>query len=115
MADNNRIGSKRLAVGAHYGLKDWLVQRVTAVIMVLYTAIALVKFLMAPELSFEGWSALFAQQWFKLITFVALLAVFYHAFIGVRDIWMDYVKPMAVRLVLHVITIVWLLASLAWA
>ena len=26
---NNNIGPKRLVVGAHYGLRDWLAQRVT--------------------------------------------------------------------------------------
>ncbi|MFP3562496.1 succinate dehydrogenase, hydrophobic membrane anchor protein, partial [Paraburkholderia sp. SIMBA_049] len=33
MSVNNRVGSKRLVVGAHYGLRDWLAQRITAVIM----------------------------------------------------------------------------------
>ncbi|MFS2105319.1 succinate dehydrogenase, hydrophobic membrane anchor protein, partial [Ralstonia sp. Ralssp135] len=37
MMANNNIGPKRLVVGAHYGLKDFLAQRVTAVIMAVYT------------------------------------------------------------------------------
>ena len=41
MADNN-IGPKRLVVGAHYGLRDWLAQRATAVVMAVYTVILLV-------------------------------------------------------------------------
>ena len=47
---NNNIGPKRMVVGAHYGMKDWLAQRVTAVMMVLYTAILLISFLTRPEL-----------------------------------------------------------------
>lgn len=43
MADNN-IGPKRLVVGAHYGLRDWMAQRVTAIIMAIYTVILLVTF-----------------------------------------------------------------------
>ena len=35
-------GSKRVVVGAHYGLRDWLSQRVTAGLMALYTIIVLV-------------------------------------------------------------------------
>ena len=47
---NNNIGPKRLVVGAHYGLKDWLAQRVTAIVMAIFTIVTLVLFLGAPEL-----------------------------------------------------------------
>ena len=43
---NNNIGPKRLVVGAHYGLKDFLAQRVTAVIMAVYTVVLLAAFLL---------------------------------------------------------------------
>lgn len=114
MAKDN-IGPRRLVVGAHYGLKDWLAQRVTAMIMIAYTLVLLVSFLLASDFSYEGWASLFAQQWFKMFTFVAFLALFYHAWVGMRDIWMDYIKPVAVRLALQVATIVWLIACAGWA
>ena len=112
---NNNIGPKRLVVGAHYGVRDWLAQRLTAVVMALYTVILLVSFLTATDFSYEGWAGLFAQQWFKIATFVAFAALFYHAWVGVRDIWMDYVKPVGVRLVLQVATILWLIGCARWA
>jgi len=114
MADND-IGPKRLVVGAHYGVRDWLAQRITALIMAVYTAILLVKFLKASDFSYVGWAGMFAEQWFKLATFVVLLALIYHAWVGIRDIWMDYVKPVGVRLFLQVATIVWLVGCLGWA
>jgi succinate dehydrogenase / fumarate reductase, membrane anchor subunit len=110
----NAIGPKRLVVGAHYGLKDWLAQRVTAIIMAAYTVILLVKFFMLKDFSYEEWTGLFAQQWFKLLTFVVLMSLFYHAWIGMRDIWMDYVKPVSVRLFLQVATLVWLVGCAGW-
>ena len=115
MAANNRIGSKRLVVGAHYGLRDWLAQRITATIMAVYTVILLVLFFGAHDFSYEGWASIFAAQWMKLATFVMLLSLFYHAWVGVRDIWMDYVKPVGVRLLLQSLTIVWLLACEGYA
>ncbi|WP_321944001.1 succinate dehydrogenase, hydrophobic membrane anchor protein [Burkholderia cenocepacia] len=115
MAANNRIGSKRLVVGAHYGLRDWLAQRVTATIMAVYTVILLVLFFGAHDFSYEGWASIFAAQWMRLATFVMLLSLFYHAWVGVRDIWMDYVKPVGVRLLLQSLTIVWLLACAGYA
>ena len=113
MADNN-IGPKRLVVGAHYGLRDWLAQRVTAIVMVAYVAILLISFLTGSNFSYEGWAGLFAQQWFKLFSLVTFLALFYHAWVGVRDIWMDYVKSAGLRLTLQIATMLWLIACAGW-
>ena len=114
-ASNNNIGPKRRVVGAHYGLKDWLAQRVTAVMMVLYTAILLIAFLTGQNFTYEGWAGLFAQQWFKLISAVTLFGLFYHAWVGMRDIWMDYVKPVGIRLTLQIATMLWLIACAVWS
>ncbi|NUU02881.1 succinate dehydrogenase, hydrophobic membrane anchor protein [Herbaspirillum robiniae] len=114
MADNN-IGSKRLVVGAHYGLRDWLAQRATAVVMAVYTIILLAVFFTSVGFSYQGWAALFSHQWFKVATFAVFAALFFHAWIGVRDIWMDYVKPVALRLVLQVATILWLVGCAGYA
>jgi succinate dehydrogenase / fumarate reductase, membrane anchor subunit len=115
MSAKENIGSKRLVVGAHYGLRDWLAQRVTATIMAVYTVILLVWFFTAHDFSYDGWAAIFSVQWMKLATFVTLLSLFYHAWVGVRDIWMDYVKPVGARLTLQVLTIVWLLGCAGYA
>jgi succinate dehydrogenase / fumarate reductase membrane anchor subunit len=109
------FGSKRVVVGAHYGLRDWLAQRVTAVLMALFTIALLAQVLMPGALGYDRWAAIFSQQWMKLLTFVTILALAYHAWVGVRDIWMDYVKPVGVRLALQVATIVWLLGCAGWA
>ncbi|QWD79081.1 succinate dehydrogenase, hydrophobic membrane anchor protein [Polynucleobacter sp. MWH-Spelu-300-X4] len=111
---NNNIGPKRLVVGAHYGLKDWLLQRITAVIMVIFTLILLVSFLLG-DATYDGWAGLFSNQIMKLITFLAILSLLYHAWVGVRDIWMDYIKPVGIRLTLQVLTALWLIASVGYA
>ncbi|WP_428508168.1 succinate dehydrogenase, hydrophobic membrane anchor protein [Roseateles sp.] len=109
------FGSKRIVVGAHYGLRDWLAQRVTAILMALFTVVLLVQFLMPGELGYDRWAGIFAQQWMKALTFVVIISLAYHAWVGVRDIWMDYVKSVAVRLTLQVVTLVWLVACAGWA
>ncbi|KMY85236.1 Succinate dehydrogenase hydrophobic membrane anchor protein [Candidatus Paraburkholderia calva] len=115
MATHNRVGPKRLVVGAHYGLRDWLAQRITAVAMAVYTVVLLVLFFGAHNFSYEGWAGIFAMHWMKLATFVVLLCLFFHVWVGIRDIWMDYVKPMGVRLLLQVLTILWLLGCAGYA
>jgi succinate dehydrogenase / fumarate reductase membrane anchor subunit len=109
------FGSKRTVVGAHYGLRDWLAQRITAVLMALFTIVLLVQFLMPGELGYDHWAAIFSTQWMKMLTFVTILSLAFHAWVGVRDIWMDYVKPVGVRLFLQVCTLVWLVGCAGWA
>ncbi len=108
-------GSKRVVTGARYGLRDWLVQRVTAVLMALFTLVLLVQLLLPGALGYERWAGIFAAQWMRLLTFSVVLALAWHAWVGMRDIWMDYVKPVGTRLVLQVGTIVWLVACVGWA
>jgi succinate dehydrogenase / fumarate reductase membrane anchor subunit len=108
-------GSKRVVVGAHYGLRDWLSQRVTAVLMALFTVVLLVQVLMPGPLGYDKWAGICASQWMKVLTFVVFIALAWHAWVGMRDIWMDYVKPVGTRLVLQVATLVWLVGCTGWA
>ena len=116
MADApNRIGTRRLVVGAHYGLSDWLAQRFTAVTNAVYTVILMVAFLSGRNYSYDGWAGLFSHAWMKVATLLVIASVAFHAWVGIRDVWMDYVKPTGIRLLLQVGTIVWLFASVAYA
>ena len=108
-------GSKRLVVGAHYGLRDWLSQRVTAALMALFTAIVLAQVLMPGAMGYDKWAGIFASQWMKVLTFVVIVSLLVHVWVGMRDIWMDYVKPVGVRLALQIATLVWLVGCAGWA
>jgi succinate dehydrogenase / fumarate reductase membrane anchor subunit len=108
-------GSRRVVTGAHYGMRDWLSQRATAVLMAVFTVVLVVQVLMPGELSYDRWAGIFAAQWMKLLTFVVFVALGWHAWVGVRDIWMDYVRSVALRLTLQVLTIVWLVGCMGWA
>jgi len=110
------FGSKRIVVGAHYGLRDWLSQRVTAVLMALFTLVVLAQVIFTSgEIGYEVWAGIFAAQWMKVLTFVVIVALLYHVWVGVRDIWMDYVPSVALRLVLQVFSITWLVGCAGWA
>jgi succinate dehydrogenase / fumarate reductase, membrane anchor subunit len=108
-------GSKRVVVGAHYGMRDWLSQRVTAVLMALFTFVLLAQMLLGGPLGYDRWAAIFSAQWMKVLSFVVFIALGWHAWVGVRDILMDYIKPVALRLVLQVATMVWLVGCMGWA
>lgn len=114
-----RIGSRRLVVGAHYGTLDFLVQRVTAIIMAVYTLILFFGIVFSSEMNFETWVGLFTFTCLgipagQLLATLAFFSLAWHAWIGVRDIWMDYVKPDGIRLLLQVLTALWLVASVVF-
>jgi succinate dehydrogenase / fumarate reductase membrane anchor subunit len=106
---------KRIVVGAHYGLRDWMIQRVSAVVMAVYTLLFVLILIFAPPRHYSAWKALFAGQAMKLATFVFLLSLFLHAWIGMRDILMDYIKPTGARLSLEVLVALALVAYAGWA
>jgi succinate dehydrogenase / fumarate reductase membrane anchor subunit len=105
----------RIVVGAHYGLRDWIVQRATAVIMAVYSVIIAAVLLVIRPSGFEAWQGVFANGFIKFLTFLFFVSLFYHAWIGIRDIWMDYIQPVGLRLTLHVLTAAALVGYTAWA
>lgn len=120
MSNQSKVGHRRLVVGAHYGVNDFIAQRVTAVILVVYTVILGIMALLTPSFTYENWVGLFNYRWGgfpagQLITSLAVIALAWHAWVGVRDIWMDYVRAAGLRLFLQVLTILWLVASVVYA
>lgn len=111
------VRQTRLAVtGAHYGLKDWLIQRITAVLMVLYVIFIVILLLTAagPYSDYTAWKNLFNHQWMRFATLIFFICLFWHAWIGIRNILMDYVHATAVRLTLQILVIVSLLFYTVW-
>ncbi len=115
MASN--YGTKRIVVGAHYGLRDWLAQRVTAALMAMFTLAVLAQALLFKgPIGYDKWAGIFSSQWMKVLTFTVIVALAYHVWVGMRDIWMDYVTgSVALRLCLQIFTMVWLTACTGWA
>src|SRR3546814_1740558 len=103
----------------HYGTLDFIAQRVTAIIMAVYTLVLLGGILFTPELNYEGWRGLFTFTCLSLpvgqmLATLAFMSLVWHAWIGVRDIWMDYVRSAGLRLFLQVLTILWLVGALVY-
>lgn len=105
---------KREVIGAHYGLRGWMVQRVSAAVMVVYTLCALVV-LAGTRFDYAGWKALWATPSVRYATFAFVVSVLLHAWVGLRNVFMDYVHPTALRLALYIVVIVTLVIYGAWA
>jgi succinate dehydrogenase / fumarate reductase, membrane anchor subunit len=109
------MAAHKLPVGAHYGLSAWLLQRLTAVVMVAYTLLMAVILLACPPASYADWKGLFSGSFVRLATMLFFLALLYHAWVGVRDIIMDYVKPTGIRLALQALAGTALVFYLLWS
>jgi succinate dehydrogenase / fumarate reductase, membrane anchor subunit len=105
---------KRIVVGAHYGLRDWLAQRITAAVMAVYTLILAGVFLNPAPFTYSAWKALFTHGWMRVATLLFAVSLAWHAWVGARDILMDYVKPDGLRLALQVGTVLLLAAYVGW-
>ena len=105
----------RIVVGAGYGLKDWIAQRATALVMAVYTLILLVTLGALSPSSFEAWRSIFSNGFMQFMTFLFFISLFWHVWIGIRDIWMDYIKPDGLRLVLMIATAAALIGYAGWA
>lgn len=104
----------RTVGGAHYGVRDWLVQRISAVFMALYTVGFLILLAARPVAEYAEWRALFRPDWMRYATLLFALSLFWHAWIGMRDIFMDYLKPTGVRLLAQAAVILLLLVYALW-
>jgi succinate dehydrogenase / fumarate reductase, membrane anchor subunit len=102
-------------VGAHAGTGDWLLQRLTAVVMAAYTIVFVASVLANPPAAYADWKAMFSGTFFRLATMLFVAALLYHAWVGMRDILMDYVHAMGLRLAMQVAVGLALLFYLAWA
>ena len=101
-------------VGAHYGLGDWLLQRLTAVIMAGYTIFVILAMVVHRPMNYPAWKSVFSEMWFQVGTMLFAASLMYHAWVGMRDILMDYVKPTALRLTAEFAVAVVLLLYLVW-
>ncbi len=79
------------------GLRAWLVQRISAVYMLAFLLFLLLHFLLDPPHSYLAWHGWIMSHGVSIATFVFFSALLLHAWVGVRDVIMDYVHPLALR------------------
>lgn len=104
----------KIATQARAGTGMWLVQRGSAVLLALLLPLLLARIVAALPLDAAGWRALFLPAGMRVALLVAALAWALHAWVGMRDILMDYVRWLPLRLGLSLAVIVTLTASVLW-
>ena len=96
------------------GLYDWVVQRLTAVALALYTLFLLGFLIASPDLQFAQWEGLFAQTWMKVFSLAALISLCGHAWVGMWTGSTDYLKAAGIRFAFQLVCASALFVYLVW-
>lgn len=96
------------------GLRDWLIQRFSSLIIGCYFVVLLIFFFSHPHLDFDILRNFFAAIWVQVFTLIALLSLFVHAWVGIWTVITDYIKPFALQLIIQVLVIITLFIYLFW-
>lgn len=100
--------------GSRSGLRSWLLQRVSAIYMAAFT-IYLAALLLWPATDYAAWRSLLSGGVMRLAMALFFLSLLVHAWIGLRSVYLDYLKPAWLRFVGSLVTAAGLLALLLWA
>lgn len=100
---------------SYAGLRHWLLQRITAVLMLLCLLAITALLLHQQPTSYPAWRALWSLAWVRLVTLLLLGSLLLHAWLGVRDILDDYVPSRRVKIALQRLAGTALLLEAAWS
>jgi succinate dehydrogenase / fumarate reductase, membrane anchor subunit len=96
------------------GVHDWLLLRASAIIITLYVLYILGFVVTVPYITYEIWRGFFATSITKVFTLLTLLSILVHAWVGMWQVLTDYIKPLALRLVLQLVIVITLLVYLLY-
>ena len=97
------------------GLRAWLLQRLSAVYLAVFIIVVLLRFVSSPPQSYQEWQSWITQPTISIATAIFFMALLLHAWVGLRDVFIDYVSPFAIRFVLLVLLALGLVGMGLWA
>lgn len=96
------------------GLRDWLLQRFSALILAAFSLFLITYICLHPQLDFLAWRSLFQSVWMRSFTVLTLLSLLVHAWIGLWTVSTDYIKCTRLRLVVLMLLLIVLVSYLVW-
>jgi succinate dehydrogenase / fumarate reductase, membrane anchor subunit len=104
----------QLLTNKYPGMRIWLSQRLSALVMALYIVFVVVMLLIVQPTGFTAWHGFVSPMWFRLLTLVFFMCLFMHAWLGVADVLKDYVFNKTLRGYMQIVVDILLLIYLAW-
>lgn len=96
------------------GLRDWLIQRVSALVLIGYMLFLCIYIFSQPQLDYATWYNLFSHQWMKVISALVLLNLILHSWVGVWTVTTDYLNCFYIRIFIQIAVILALFGYFIW-
>lgn len=96
------------------GMRLWLTQRLTALVMAAYTMFIVVLLLVQQPSGYVAWHSFASQWWLRVLTWLFFICLTMHAWLGVRDVMRDYVFNTTLRGYMQIVVDVLLVIYLVW-
>ena len=96
------------------GMRAWLLQRLSSVYIALFLVFALSFFWHNGGLGFVVWKNFMAMPMMAIATLLFFLFILVHAWVGIRDVLVDYVHFAVLRVSILVVLGVYLLTMGIW-
>ncbi len=96
------------------GLKDWLIQRVSAIYLAGYVFWLLGYFIVKSPVDYHEWHALFHYGVVQIATVLTLFFILLHAWIGIWTVTTDYLKQTTIRILIQVLVALFLSGQFLW-
>lgn len=96
------------------GVKDFLVQRVSALILAIYTIVLIAIMCTKSPMTYGAWAAMFHNPCMQFVTLLAVIALIAHAWVGIWTILGDYIHCAWARSVLMLIFVIAFLGYIVW-
>ncbi len=96
------------------GMRLWLSQRLTALVMATYIIGILILLAIIQPSGHAAWHGFFAPIWFRVATLVFFVCLFMHAWLGVADVLKDYVFNKTLRAYMQIGVDLLLVLYLFW-
>ncbi len=97
------------------GMRLWLAQRFSAVVMAAYLLVLALMLAAKQSAGYQGWMEIMSPWWWRLFTLMFFISLVMHAWLGVRDVFKDYIFNLKLRAVLQILVDVLLIIYLCWS
>ena len=96
------------------GMRAWLTQRLTGLLLAIYSVLMLSRILLLQPTNYEAWLSFNQPAWWRIASWLFWLSLSVHAWLGVRDVLKDYVPNFRLRMVLLKLVLIMIWLYLAW-
>ncbi len=104
-----------MSAPALQGLSPWIIQRITAVYIAVYCLYFAYCLVALQAVTADSWYAWFASPFNNISMGLFIVAVIWHAWIGIRDVVLDYIHNVVARMLVFTLVVSVLLGSVLWA